>query len=460
MNEIVLFIFRRDLRFNDNLGLNHAIKYSKKHKSKLMLCFTFTNEQIKTNPYFSSNAYQFMIESLMKLKSKLSVFDDKDFYKDIDNVKAIFFNKDYTPYSIKRDNEIKEYCEKKNIVCEMFEDYTLLPIDSIKNQSGNPYNVFTPFYKKCLEESTKIPKPVTESFKGCKVVKKQDSLDLDELYKNENKFILSRGGRLNGKKILRDIELGKYKNYVSNRDVPSMEDGTTRLSPYLKFGCVSLREVFYVVLNKHGLQHDLIKQLFWKEFYAMITYHYGYVLGGMISDDNNESFNKKYDKIEWSNKKEWYDRWCEGKTGVPIVDAGMRQLNKTGYMHNRLRMITASFLIKDLLIDWREGERYFATKLVDYDPASNNGGWQWVAGSGTDAAPYFRVFNPWLQMTRFDKECKYVKKWIPELINVSCEHLLKWEKKYKEYEVDYPKPIIENHGKQKEEFIDLYKSVL
>lgn len=459
MNDLVLFIFRRDLRFNDNLGLNHAIKYSKKHKCKLMLCFTFTSEQIKTNPYFSGNAYQFMVESLMKLKNKLSVFDNKDFYKDIDNVKAIFFNKDYTPYSIKRDNEIKEYCEKRDIVCEMFEDYTLLPIETIKNQSGNPYNVFTPFYKKCLEESSKIPKPVTESFKGCKVVKEEDSLDLDELYKNENKSILSRGGRVNGKKILREIGLGKYKDYVSTRDVPSIEEGTTRLSPYLKFGCLSLREVFYTVLKKHGLQHDLIKQLFWKEFYAMITYHYGYVLEGMIKD-NNKSFNEKYDKIEWSNNKELYHKWCEGKTGVPIVDAGMRQLNKTGYMHNRLRMITASFLIKDLLVDWREGERYFASRLLDYDPASNNGGWQWVAGSGTDAAPYFRVFNPWLQMKRFDKECKYVKRWIPELKDVPCKDLLEWESNHQNYEVNYPKPIIEDHGKQKGEFIDLYKSVL
>ena len=323
-----------------------------------------------------------------------------------------------------------------------------------------PYKVFTPFYNNCVLLSNKIQKPDTVSLKGCKVLRERDSVDIDDLYKNENKKIACRGGRREGNKILKNIASGKYTNYAKTRNIPSMEDGTTRLSAYLKFGCISLREAFHTILETHGLRHDLIKQLFWKEFYATITYHYGYVLNGMIKNNNNLSFNKNFDNIQWSNNTDLYNRWCLGNTGIPIIDAGMRQLNQTGFMHNRLRMLTASFLIKDLMIDWREGERYFATRLVDYDPASNNGGWQWVAGSGTDAAPYFRVFNPWLQTEKLDKECKYIKKWIPQLKKVPCEDLLKWDEMYGNYKVDYPEPVIKDHGKQKDEFLVMYKSAL
>lgn len=471
-NNIVLFILRRDIRFHDNVGLHDTIKLCKKHNYNLMICFSFTTEQTHAtnNKYFSKNAYQFMIESLKEIKSKLSIFNDKDFYKDIKDVRAICFNRDYTPYAIRRDKEIEDYCIEHDIKCHMFDDYLLFPMNSITTSAKNtPYTVFTPFYRKCLQrlENTNVSKPKKVSLRKCSVIKEKSSLTLKDFIRyDDNKHIECNGGRKNGLVLLKAISSGKYKNYKTNRNIPSMDNATTKLSAYLKFGCLSIREVFHTILNTYGLHHDLIKQLIWKEFYAIITFNFGdVVLGGMINR-KNLSFNQRFDAIEWSeeNKTKYFDRWCSGTTGVPIVDAGMRQLNTTGYMHNRLRMITASFLVKDLLIDWREGERYFATKLVDYDPASNNGGWQWVAGTGTDAAPYFRVFNPWLQMKKFDKKCLYVKKWIHELKDIPCSRLLDWDKHYRKYSLYtnknhinyYPEPIISSHEIQKQKFLIMF----
>ena len=192
--------------------------------------------------------------------------------------------------------------------------------------------------------------------------------------------------------------MGKYHKH---RDYPAL-DSTTKLSAYIKFGCVSIREVYY---NYHK-NRSLLRELIWREFYANIMYYFPHVIGS--------NFKKKYDKIKWSNNKDWFDKWCKGQTGYALVDAGMNQLNTTGWMHNRVRMVVAMFLTKDLLIDWRWGEKYFATKLVDYDPASNNGGWQWSASTGTDAQPYFRIFNPEIQTKKYDKNYDYIKKWNPE----------------------------------------------
>ncbi len=470
----VLFIFRRDLRIKDNLALNEAIKYSKENNCELILAFTFTKIQIKSNEYFSHNAFRFMIESLIELnesslQGKLSFFEKETFYKDIANIKAIFYNKDYTPYARKRDAQIVRYCKSKNIHCCTKQDYTLHKINTILNGKGDPYRVFTHFYKNAIK-NFKIIEEVNNSDNFLENVVKKGTIkqfnktSYFKLAFDKNKTIanevIGKGGRNNGLKILELVSSGKFKKYKTTRDEPSHKNSTTLLSAFLKFGCIGIREAFRVVEQKHGIEHDLIKQFYWKDFYANITYNFSQVLEGMVdANSSNKSFDTKFDKIKWKNNEDYFTKWCKGETGFPIVDAGMRQLNETGYMHNRLRMITASFLIKDLHIDWKKGEKYFASKLIDYDPASNNGGWQWVNGSGTDAAPYFRIFNPWTQQKKFDPNCLYIRKWIHELKDVTNSDIHDWQNKHKEYtkETEYFAPIVE-HDKQREITInELYK---
>ncbi len=231
-------------------------------------------------------------------------------------------------------------------------------------------------------------------------------------------------------------DLDRFRDYKTRRDFP-FEHGTTRLSAYLKFGLCSIREIHEAVSKQLGILHPLIRQLYWRDFYIHIAFHFPHVF--------KRAFKPRYERIQWSYDSSLFQMWCEGKTGFPIVDAGMRQLNTTGWMHNRVRMIVASFLTKDLHIDWRWGERYFAERLVDYDPSVNNGNWQWAASTGADAQPYFRIFNPWRQQKRYDKECKYIKKWIPELSKVKANIIHKWFKPTNlDSEISYPKPIVDH----------------
>lgn len=463
----VLFIFRRDLRIEDNLALNEAIRYAEENNCKLILAFTFTKKQIRSNQYFSHNAFRFMMESLIELnesslQERLSLFEDENFYKTIDNLKAIFYNKDYTPYARKRDAQIVRYCKVKDIHCFTKQDYTLHKINTILNGKSEPYRVFTHFYKNAIKNHKIVEKVTTsntflenvvkkgtiESFEKCSYFK----LAFDQSKTVQNTAI-GKGGRKNALIILDLIDSGTFKNYKTRRDDPSDKNSTTLLSAFLKFGCIGIREVFRVVQEKYGIEHDLIKQFYWKEFYANITYNFNHVLEGMTnSDSSNKSYDTKFDSIEWKNNDEYFMKWCKGETGFPIVDAGMRQLNQTGYMHNRLRMITASFLIKNLHIDWRKGEKYFANKLIDYDPSSNNGGWQWVNGSGTNTAPYNRILNPWTQQKRFDPKCVYIRKWVEELKDVkNNSDIHKWNSKNIEYmkDVAYFAPIVD-HDKQRD----------
>jgi len=226
---------------------------------------------------------------------------------------------------------------------------------------------------------------------------------------------------------------------------------TTNLSAYINLGLLSIREVYYKIVEKLGKQNNLIDELYWRDFYYNILYFFPHVVG--------KSFNEKYDKIKWNNNKTKFKKWCDGKTGFPVVDACMRQMNETGYMHNRGRMIVASFLTKDLLIDWRWGEKYFATQLLDYNISANNGGWQWASGSGTDAQPYFRIFNPWTQSKNFDKDCEYIKNWVPELKNVENKDIHNWFKTYDKYEIDYPEPMV-NHDDERKNTLKIYKKYI
>lgn len=401
MIEINVFIFRRDLRIVDNLALNALIKACKGHN--IYPVFIFNPKQIyeTNNPYFSNNAVQFMIESLQDLESESNIAIN--YYEDEDIgvleglltkyiIKSIAYNKDYSPYAIKRDSKIEDWCKKHNIEVITAEDYTLYQIGSILNGTQQPYQVFTPFYKRCLKED--VAKPTNPLKFNC--IQDIKSFHKEKYYVH-NANIAVHGGRRNALKRLKI----KYMTYAKTRDYPGL-DSTTKLSAYIKFGCISIREVYHT----HKQNKSLIRELIWREFYANILYHFPHVLG--------KAFKTKYDKIKWNNNKEWFKKWCDGKTGFALVDAGMKQLNTTGWMHNRVRMVTAMFLTKDLLIDWRWGEKYFATKLVDYDPASNNGGWQWSASTGTDSQPYFRIFNPILQQKKYDKDLAYIKKWNPE----------------------------------------------
>ena len=426
MKDINIFIFRRDLRLEDNTTLNSLISLG----LPILPIFIFNKNQINPskNAYFSNNCVQFMVESLEELP--ISYYDTDNDIKILMklnkeyNIKSIGFNKDYTPFAIKRDNTIKEWCDKNNIKLISEEDYTLYPIGSIKNNSNKPYEVFTPFYNKCKLTTVKKPNTLKGNF-----IKLSNKLNINKYYK-KNINIAVNGGRSKALLILDKIKKGDFRNYNKTRDVPSLE-GTTRLSAYIKFGCISIREVYYCVSDA------IIRELIWREFYANITYSFPRVLNG-------NSFKEKYDKLKWSYDINKFNKWCNGQTGFPIVDAGMRQLNETGWMHNRLRMITAMFLTKDLFIDWRLGEKYFASKLVDYDPSSNNGGWQWCSSTGTDSQPYFRIFNPWLQAKKYDKDCIYIKKWIPELKEIPIKDILNWDKSYLKYKDIYYEPIIDH----------------
>lgn len=437
-----LFIFRRDLRIVDNKGLYKALELS----GEVIACFIFDPRQVgDKNEYRSWNAIQFMIESLKDLENairdkggKLYLFHDdpaKIVTKLIktERIEAVFVNRDYTPFSARRDMQIHDACITHEIDFIQSNDSLLLEPEDIVTGQGDPYSIFTPFYKKA------VTYPIDEPIKKRAMNLYSKSIayaHASSLYKSifkgtTNKNLHVHGGRTESLKLLKQLK--KHARYKQERDFPSIP--TTGLSAHNKFGTVSIREVFYAFKKEFGLGSVLVQQLFWRDFFTHVAYHSPFVFG--------QSYKSKYDSIEWSRSKKDFQKWCEGKTGFPIVDAGMRQLNTTGFMHNRVRMIVGSFLTKDLLIDWRWGEKYFAQQLVDYDPAVNNGNWQWVASTGCDAQPYFRIFNPWMQQKKFDVDCKYIKTWVPELAKIDSKTIHAWFKTTSP-RIDYPRPMVDH----------------
>jgi deoxyribodipyrimidine photo-lyase len=440
MSTIAIFIFRRDLRLVDNTTLN-KIKNSYKG-IKILPIFIFKKDQIdkNKNSYYSSNSVQFLFECLDELSELNFYYSDNDLtilnslkskYKS--SLKVIGFNKDYTPYARKRDEEIEKWCNSNNITLIAEEDYTLHKIGQITKDDNKFYLKFTPFYNKAI---IKKPPAINNNNNNNNLILIKDNngkslKDFDFLRPKSNPNIKVNGGRSKALEILKKLKANYFKNYDEEREFPFL-DKTTKLSAYIKFGCVSIREIYYCLPVNHGI----VRELLWHDFYANITYFYPYIFGN--------AYNKKYSNIIWNNNETNFNKWKEGKTGYPLVDASMRQLNETGWMHNRCRMIVASFLTKNLFIDWRKGEHYFATKLVDYDPSSNNGGWQWCASTGTDSQPYFRIFSPMAQLQKFDKDCLFVKKWIPELRDVDNKIILNWDKnKFDNKNLKYPKPIVD-----------------
>ena len=454
-----IFIFRRDLRLKDNLGLIEALNNSK----NVITIFIFTPEQIDKNSFKSDNAIQFMVESLTELQKKIKKKNGELYFfygkQDVvikkilkdNSIDAIYFNKDWTPYAMKRDESINKICKKNKIDCIQTEDYTLLPINKLLNQNGEVYKVYGAFYRNAKKFNVPKPKKITD-YKFSKL-KKGDNIQLkfiDKFYK-KNENILVKGGRKKALKILKKVK--SFDEYSTKRNELDYE--TTHLSAYTKFGCVSIREVYHKMKKNLKPENQLFNQLFWKEFYVYISKYIPHVLKG-------KSMKLKYDKIKWNTNNTIFKKWCEGKTGFPIVDAGMRELNETGYMHNRSRLITSGFLVKLALIDWKKGEKYFATKLTDYDPAQNNGGWQWSSGSGADSQPYFRIMSPISQSTKFDPDGSYIKMWIPELKNVEPKHLHDWEKfnnLYNLKEIDYVKPCLDYKNARKRT-MEIYKKYL
>ncbi|ARF10859.1 deoxyribodipyrimidine photolyase [Hokovirus HKV1] len=449
-----LFIFRRDLRLYDNTALINASKNS----NMVIPIFIFTKDQLINNPYKSDNCVQFMMSCLDNLDQMLKKHNSKLYYFFGDNdtiikkiiknnkIDAIYLNSDYTPFSIKRDENIKEICLNNNIEFCPYEDVLLLPINHVKTKQDTTYTKFTPYFNAAKKIKINLPNTYTcKNFinKKTKIIGTFEG-DKSKFYKNNPNIAFLAQDYIN---VLANIK--NFKEYNKNRNNLNYE--TTHLSAYIKFGIVSIRQVYEKFLEL-GKNNDLIKQLFWRDFYYNIAFNYNYIFS------KKGNLKKNYDNIKWPNNNTYYKKWCEGLTGYPVVDACMRQLNASGYMHNRGRLITSSFLIKILLVDWKKGELYFANKLIDYDPSLNTGNWGWSSGSGADAQPYFRIFNPWLQSAKYDKDATYIKKWIPELKDVPSKDIHNWYLEYDKYKnINYVKPIVD-YKTQKKLALKLYKS--
>ena len=488
--EIVnIFIHRRDLRIDDNVALNKLVELTDP-KSKILHVFIFNPEQIDANlnRYYNKNTVEFLVQCLHDLDTQLGdglhCFYGKDtdiLYKLLTSFRVNFiaFNLDYTPFAIKRDSELLAWCKEKGVSFVVGEDYNLFPFNSIKSQSDRPYEVFTPFYHKCLSMIDTIQQPVVLTNKAYSVCRRKGMTgvvkNIDQFYMNEpNRHLALHGGRRHALAILSNIRNGKFANYDKTRDIPSL-DSTTHLSAYMKYGCVSMREVFDAITKRHGYsqKNALLRELIWREFYAYITYHFPYVLQGQIKGQN-KAFKDKYDAIKWEYDTKLWNAFVQGKTGFPFVDAGIRQLTTTGWCHNRARMVIANFAAKDMRLPPIDVERWFACNLIDYDPCSNSGGVQWAYGIGSDAQPYFRVFNPFTQSSKFDPHAEYIKKWIPELRQVDPRTIHEWDscqkiterkttKKDKggqrcDHDTQYPKPILD-HSKESKKSVAIFAAL-
>jgi deoxyribodipyrimidine photo-lyase len=430
---VSVFWFRRDLRVEDNAGLYHALKSSK----PVLPFFIFDKEILDTledkddaRVTFIYNAIEEVNKECHKHHSSLLVVYDtpehawKKLLEEY-NVAEVYTNHDYEPaYAKNRDSDIKELLAKYNIAFNTYKDQVIFEKAEVVKDDGKPYTVYTPYKNKWYQKLKPFYLKAYPSEKYLKNLHKFKAPAIPAL--SEMGFIKSQV----------NYPEKEYDNiiadYAKNRDFPAIT-GTSHVGIHLRFGTVSIRRCARDAHKAH--EKTWLNELIWREFYMMILYHFPQTM--------NHAFRSEYDRIKWINNEEQFEAWCKGETGFPLVDAGMRELNATGYMHNRVRMVVASFLSKDLLIDWRWGERYFARKLLDYEMASNVGGWQWAAGSGTDAAPYFRIFNPDSQLKKFDPKLAYIKKWVPEYADFS----------------KYPKPIVD-HAFARERCLKAFKAAL
>jgi len=461
-----LFLFHRDLRIQDNRGLVEAVK----NYDQIYTAFIFTPEQVakNKNPYKSDNSVRFMLESLESLVQNIAHEGGKMemFYGDTEKVlgklvanvgiDAIIFNRDYTPYARKRDEILADMCKKWGIECKSVAgEYCLMEPGSVRNGQGGYFHKYGAFYETVMRHLD-IPKPTyPKKYNFAKIsgdhVKTITIEDAKRLFINQKNLAPSpyvHGGRTEGLEFLKRA-IKEQKDYGETRDQLFRE--TSFLSAYVKFGCVSVREVFHGFAKKYGARHDILRQLIWRDFFVHLMYAH--------PESMNKMYYEKYENIKWHTNSDWIERWKEGKTGFPTVDACMRQINQTGYMHNRGRMLVAYFLVKTLLMDWREGERYFAQKLVDYDVASNLFNWQSIVGGGAYNTAWFRTMSPWTQSIKFDPDAIYIKRWVPELASVSAKDIHKWnlvcqDPRYRL--VKYECPMVDFH-EQTEKMMKMYK---
>ena len=425
-----IFWFRRDLRLDDNVGFFHALNSNE----NVLPIFIFDEDILSQLPNddhrvtFIHQLLSKMQNSLKEINKSLAIFHGKpiDVFKKLiseNKINTVYTNHDYEPYARKRDKELNQLFISQNIEFKTSKDQVIFEKSEVTKDDGLPYVVFTPYSRKWKENFSKIKllDYNSEKFFGNLASHSYPFLSLKEIGFSASKTQLSPY----------DSSEKLIDKYEETRNFPATP-GTSMIGAYLRFGAISIRKM--IKEAKKSENETFLKELIWREFFMQILWHFPHTI--------NKSFKEKYDHIVWDNNEDLFHKWCKGKTGYPFVDAGMRELNATGHMHNRVRMIVASFLCKHLLIDWRWGETYFAQKLFDYEQSSNVGNWQWAAGSGVDAAPYFRIFNPTEQIKKFDKDLKYIKKWIPEL-----------ETKM------YPDPIVE-HKFARERCLKVYKDAV
>jgi deoxyribodipyrimidine photo-lyase len=461
--KIGIFVFHRDLRIVDNVGLTQACIEC----DRVFTCFVFTPEQVTAkNEYKSDAAVHFMMESLRELAADIhrqggelvTLYGShlaclRDFIDSV-HAEAVFFNQDYSPYAVQRDRELINHCRSHQIEVTACSDYYLYEPGSVVTASSKrPYQKFTPFYEAVVNQRVPACYPVYKrhyaklsAFSG-KIFHKISLQDAAAKFVRKS-FVPATeeaampGGREAGVARLRRA-VKDQSHYSVERDFLTYE--TTGLSAYLKFGCVSVREVYHAMAKKYGTKSGFIRELIWRDFYAHVLFGFPEAL------TSGHGYRSNTKHVPWRHSTRDFDKWKSGRTGFPIVDACMRQLNATGYMHNRGRMIVANFLVKTLFLDWRLGERYFAQRLRDYDPASNNGNWQTISGTGVDAKPFFRDMNPWIQSSKFDPDAVFVKRWVPELRNVDAREIHKWDlfnSDEKHKGSTYPKPMV-SYAEQK-----------
>jgi len=434
---ISIFWFRRDLRLNDNAALYHALKSG----HPVLPIFIFDKNILDELPADDARV-TFLHRELHGLKSQLNAMGSDlrvyygyplEVWKDLikqEQVASVFTNRDYEPYAKNRDENVDQLLKSKGISFNSYKDHVIFEKQEVVKADGGAYTVFTPYSRKWMERlNSRIEGevsyylkayPTEEYFDHFIKCPPRDMILLEEMGFSPSDMEMPS----------KEVATSTIRNYEAQRNFPGIK-GTSRLGIHFRFGTISIREKASKSLQ---LSRTYLNELIWRDFYSQILANFPQVVGN--------AFRPAYDRIQWRSDEQEFKAWCEGKTGYPIVDAGMRELNHTGFMHNRVRMITASFLTKHLLMDWRKGEAYFAQKLLDFDLASNNGGWQWAAGSGTDAAPYFRIFNPTSQQEKFDKNLQYIRKWIPE------------------YGTDaYPQPIVD-HKFARERCLQVYKEGL
>ena len=431
--KVSIFWFRRDLRLHDNVGLSQALQ----GEVPILPIFIFDTEILDKLPKNDARV-SFIHEELQKMRKELQDKHDssialyngtpEDIFSKLMSdfeLVSVYTNHDYEPYAVKRDKTISKLLSNKDITLKTFKDQVIFEKDEVVKDDGKPYVVYTPYKNKWKQKFSKdnlSPAKTTPLFKNLLQNKRLPNLSLNDMgfetAEIEVPDFLATPSLIN--------------KYEDTRNFPAIKKGTSRVGPHLRFGTVSVREMMKKAIAEENEVYW--SELIWREFFMQILWHFPHT--------RNKSFRPKYDRIEWRNNEAEFEKWKNGQTGYALVDAGMRELNQTGYMHNRVRMLTASFLCKHLLIDWRWGEAYFAEKLLDYDMSANVGNWQWAAGSGVDAAPYFRIFNPMTQVEKFDKQKEYINKWVPEL-----------------QELTYPEKMVD-HKMARERCLKTYKEAV